>query len=213
MSRPKWRPPDKHQLDLEARIARRIKAFLKASHTSLQEPHFVASSNARDALKQQLASDLSEAYAIGVGHGQAMLPQQERAISWGGTRDTLARAGEIVQHIVDRVASVIATTLSKLTGGDDQQSTVDDAVNDLIDSMPDGIAQDEVTGMVEGAVFDTLQAAGIPEIRSVSEGDEKVCELCRMNEAAGAIPLGSMFPSGHACPLYHNRCRCNITTA
>lgn len=54
-----------------------------------------------------------------------------------------------------------------------------------------------------------LQAAGIEmEKKWLTVQDSRVSALCRQNEAAGWIPLGSSFPSGHDRPLGHVACRC-----
>jgi len=54
-----------------------------------------------------------------------------------------------------------------------------------------------------------LAAAGIQmEKRWSTVKDSRVSDLCRQNEAAGWIPLGSSFPSGHDRPLGHVACRC-----
>lgn len=54
-----------------------------------------------------------------------------------------------------------------------------------------------------------LQDAGIQmEKKWSTVKDSRVSDLCRQNEAAGWIPLGSSFPSGHDRPLGHVACRC-----
>jgi hypothetical protein len=41
--------------------------------------------------------------------------------------------------------------------------------------------------------------------------DEKVCDVCNDNKAAGYIPLDRAFPSGHQVPPAHMRDRCYLT--
>ena len=54
-----------------------------------------------------------------------------------------------------------------------------------------------------------LQDAGIQmEKKWSTVKDSRVSDLCRQNEAAGWIPLGSSFQSGHDRPLGHVACRC-----
>lgn len=201
---------------MEGRFAALVRAFLQGATHSTSQPYITFSLQAQNELIDAIAGLLQEAYAIGQQHGQAMLPQ-ERAISFSGTRDFLARAAEIVSGIIEHVQDAISNAFGKAQAGNGQSLSqtdiVDTTMNNLIDQMPELVAGDEVTTAVEGAVFDTLQDAGIPEIRSVSEGDNRVCQRCLDNEEAGPIPLGSTFPSGDACPPFHNRCRCNLTTA
>lgn len=41
--------------------------------------------------------------------------------------------------------------------------------------------------------------------------DGDPCPICIANAAAGAIPLGTAFPSGHQAPTAHPDCRCELT--
>jgi len=56
---------------------------------------------------------------------------------------------------------------------------------------------------------DALQSKGLPMQKSSSTaGDDRVSAVCRANEAAGWMPLGDAFPSGHQQAPFHIACRC-----
>lgn len=59
-----------------------------------------------------------------------------------------------------------------------------------------------------------LKAAGLAiEKHWLTVGDHRVDEdTCRKNEAAGWIEMDEHFPSGHANPLGHPGCRCDLQT-
>lgn len=48
------------------------------------------------------------------------------------------------------------------------------------------------------------------EKRWLVTGDNRVCPTCRNNEAEGWVPWDKGFPSGHAQPLGHPGCRCDL---
>jgi hypothetical protein len=55
----------------------------------------------------------------------------------------------------------------------------------------------------------TLEAAGIEiEHKWLTVGDSRVSDGCRSNQAAGWIPNGQAFPSGHERPPRFPGCRC-----
>lgn len=173
---------------------------------------------------QQIAEILEQAYAIGTRHGQDLLPQ-ERAISQpdaagGKVKDFVAWARSAVSGLISHVQQALDNVLHRdqlpsfiTADASDTQEVVDQMMDHLGEITPDQIAGWEITSAVEGAVFDTLQAAGVPEIQSVSEGDDRVCPTCKANADQGPITLGSTFQSGDAKPPYHGGCRCNIVTA
>lgn len=45
----------------------------------------------------------------------------------------------------------------------------------------------------------------------LTAGDNRVCRICTSNAAAGIIPIGHAFPSGHQTVPAHPVCRCTLT--
>lgn len=74
------------------------------------------------------------------------------------------------------------------------------------------IAVAEIGDGFEAGTRDLMQTvadAGIAlEHAWLTVGDDRVSEGCAENEAAGWLPLGDAFPSGHDRPLRHPACRC-----
>jgi len=60
-------------------------------------------------------------------------------------------------------------------------------------------------GLVE---VETFRRNGIEKYRWITAEDERVCEICMANEAAGEISIGEEFPMGVVAPPQHVRCRC-----
>jgi hypothetical protein len=51
---------------------------------------------------------------------------------------------------------------------------------------------------------------GYTRKRNIDRGDDKVCDICLDNSAAGWIDIGGYFPSGDLLPQYHPNCRCSV---
>ena len=63
-----------------------------------------------------------------------------------------------------------------------------------------------------GAALARLVAISQPvEKRNSDRGDDRVCQQCRENTAAGWIPSGDNFPSGTSTRPHHPRCRCSVS--
>lgn len=59
------------------------------------------------------------------------------------------------------------------------------------------------------ATVKQLQDGGLTmEVSWLTVNDDRVSDECRSNQAAGWIPFGDAFPSGHQRPLAHPGCRC-----
>ncbi len=74
-------------------------------------------------------------------------------------------------------------------------------------SAAEMIAQTEITRASAQAAADVYQAAGIREVRWVTE-DAQACPECLANEAYGPVTYGNPFPSGDISPPAHPHCRC-----
>jgi len=83
-----------------------------------------------------------------------------------------------------------------------------------IDSRAHGIAVTEIgNAYVEGnaIVARDLEDAGLEMEKAWSTmGDERVSDACRQNQAQGWIAMSHLFQSGHAQPLAHPYCRCDL---
>lgn len=81
-------------------------------------------------------------------------------------------------------------------------------------SRSQAIGRTEVTTAWNRAMHETLARNGWATRRWLTQGDDRVDAggiggPCVENEAAGAVPLGQAFPSGHLFPPSHPACRCS----
>lgn len=150
---------------------------------------------------------LHEAALIGTAHANTMLKSHRRSIG-SVVRDTLAHARDIVAGLIDHVRESISNALGKGQSDDSQgeqlsqSDIVDTTINDLIDELPELIAETETTGAIESTVLDTLKSGGVQQYRIVTEPD--ACVMCLHLADQGPVDIGSvMLP-------FHPRCRCQV---
>lgn len=58
--------------------------------------------------------------------------------------------------------------------------------------------------------LETFKQNEIEKVKWVTSLDERVCEICSANEAAGFISVGTEFPMGQKTPPGHALCRCYL---
>ncbi|MEC4591621.1 phage portal protein [Nitrospirillum amazonense] len=84
------------------------------------------------------------------------------------------------------------------------------AVTALTRDHTDLIGLTEVVGAANVAADAVAQAVGfVVGSRWVTSALENTCAICRLNEAAGVVPLGQRFPSGDFAPGAHPNCVCS----
>lgn len=116
----------------------------------------------------------------------------------------------IAESTRDMLAPIVAGALAAGWSAERISGEVRDA-HAFSASRADLIATTEI-GMAAsiGATL-AYNASGIVTGRRwVTKHDDRVEIHCRDNEAAGVVELGKPFPSGHASPPAHPRCRCRI---
>lgn len=70
------------------------------------------------------------------------------------------------------------------------------------------ITETELMNALNIVEVTTFEKNGIEKHKWITSADERVEELCLANEAAGAIDVGDIFPSGTENPPAHIACRC-----
>lgn len=83
-------------------------------------------------------------------------------------------------------------------------------------SRAETIARTEVADAWGGTAYDVLSSRGFAARIWITAHDERVdggdpSGPCVDNEAAGPVPVGEAFPSGHMWEPAHPRCRCTTT--
>lgn len=70
------------------------------------------------------------------------------------------------------------------------------------------ITETEIMNALNLVEVETFDKNGIQMHKWITSADERVEELCLANEAAGAVKVGDIFPSGADQPPQHINCRC-----
>lgn len=125
-----------------------------------------------------------------------------------GLRALFGAAQDSIGLIVNARVNEIAAALAKGTIRGDSPDTIGAALRSLL-ADPDraiGIALTEITRAASAGSDVVYRSRGIAAIRWMTEPD--ACDPCADNADAGAVPLGTPFPSGDLGAPEHPRCRC-----
>lgn len=112
---------------------------------------------------------------------------------------------------LESLASVIASALQR--GLPAAAITQEIAGFLQVPQRADLIAQTEISRAVSAATLYRYAAAGVDRKEWLVAPDERVCKICRANEADGAIPTSQAFSDGKLAPPAHPRCRCTTIPA
>lgn len=111
-------------------------------------------------------------------------------------------------------ANMIRQTVASTVGPD---LTTDQLVTALENSFAfsadraEGIAETEVLRASNVGAMAVYVASGLIEGTAwETEGDDRVDGECELNEQIEFTPLGQLYPSGHAAPPAHPKCRCGL---
>lgn len=175
----------------------------------------IATSGARAALKQIGEDDADVVFGPRVSQWAA-----DRAAEMVGKKWV---DGELVDNpsaewvITDSTRDAIQALVTQAT---DEGLTMDE-LSDLIrestafsEERADMIARTETRLADSAGQMDAYVESGVVEGTEWSTSqDDAVSDECLLNEAAGVIPLGEMYPSGDAAPPSHPNCRCCLVAA
>ena len=197
---------------MEKRFTKRLKTFIAAGSKSTTAPYFTVSQSIQDELITDVEALLQEAASIGANNAQSMLKSHRRAML-STPRNWLAHARDIVSGLIDHVRESIGNALGKEQDDSDgeqlsQTDIVDTTINDLIDELPELIAETETTGAIESSVLDTLKSGGVQRVRWVAEPD--ACPMCQELAEQEPIDANGEFLGGVSSPPLHPRCRCQV---
>jgi len=151
---------------------------------------------------------------IGYPHADTLLPVIRDLLA----ENALAHAANIERTSVMRIRGLLARAV------EEGQSTK--AIARLLRAEMQGwtkaraetVARTEVATAWEGAQYEVLAANGWSGREWLHSEDERVDDggvsgPCIANAAAGVVPIGTAFPSGHMYPPAHPRCRCTTAPA
>lgn len=139
-----------------------------------------------------------------------MIDHQQEAVSLKkvatvlGIAYFLKRAKDIASALIARMSSTVSDVIAK--GG--KASDAKDAIDGMLDYVPDQTAVTEIHTEVEDGVLETLKVNGVEQIEWITEPG--ACPTCLENEDAGPIDIDDTFPSGDDNPPAHPQCRCTV---
>ena len=114
---------------------------------------------------------------------------------------------QIIATLLDTLGDILGEHAEDDISAADLGALLEDAL--ASEANAERIAQTEVTRASAQAAADVYQAAGIYEVRWVTE-DDLACPECLANQAAGPLVYGNPFPSGDISPPAHPHCRCAL---
>ncbi len=140
-------------------------------------------------------------------------PETARLLEAAGDTPGLAgllhQAEVTIKSVRDGYLNRLGDTLA---AGIERGASVDELAKDLRELLTVDratmIAHTETARAMTTAAMETYRANQVAGKAVITAEDERVCEFCAANEAAGPIPLGDSFPSGE--PPTHPLCRCAI---
>ena len=140
-------------------------------------------------------------------------PETARLLEAAGDTPGLAgllhQAEVTIKSVRDGYLNRLGDTLA---AGVQRGASVDELARDLRDLLTIDratmIAHTETARAMTTAAMETYRANQVAGYASISAEDQRVCEQCAANEAAGPIPLGDSLPFGS--PPVHPLCRCSI---
>lgn len=131
-----------------------------------------------------------------------------------------------LRHLIESMGSTVIDSISrtrmqylygelgKAIAQDKSPENLASRLEDIlqVSSRSEMIAHTEVMRAVSVAAMEHYRRAGISMKEWVTP-PEGACKVCLNNEAQGALPLSSPFPSGASVPPQHPRCRCGVVPA
>lgn len=156
-----------------------------------------------------------------IAFSQALIEVKKYEQATGKIVDTKALRDRIhawaihyAEHTVGNLDQTTSEALSELekakaTGEltpDEEAGLLDSIFNDYRAGV---IAATETTSaMTKGDILAWEILGNVQNVIWQTEEDDAVDLDCEENQAAGPLPIGSTFPSGHAEPPAHPNCRC-----
>jgi len=139
--------------------------------------------------------------------GVPALDAPEEILEWAAQR-----AADLLHEIKEEIRGKIKRIIVEgRSAGRSKEETIRRIRKTLEDSDIAGTrARDEAHRAVHHGALNLHKALAAARKEWITRHDERVCRQCRVNEAAGPIPLSERFPTGHEYPPAHKYCRCRL---
>ncbi|MEU0818955.1 phage portal protein [Streptomyces mirabilis] len=127
-----------------------------------------------------------------------------------GLETLLNDAGVTIRSVAASRMDRLAQALSDALARGDSADTLAGDLRDILDdpAWAEMVAVTEISRAVSAATLDIYRNNGISQVSWLVIADQRTCDPCIANEAAGPMPVGASFPSGASYPPQHPRCRC-----
>ncbi len=125
----------------------------------------------------------------------------------------MAAKYELTPDSANRLAQIVSSGIKNKRGIRGLVSDIRKEFPDMTTERARLIAHNETADALSKASLDRMEAMGVDGKEWITAGDDRVCEICSGNEAAGVIPIGKAFPSGHMRPPGCEDCRCVLAPA
>ncbi|MBL7487101.1 hypothetical protein [Frankia sp. AgW1.1] len=125
--------------------------------------------------------------------------------------DRAAQRGSLLASIEDHRLDRLAIAVSDAVARGDSVDTLAKVLRDVLDDpkWAETVATTEMARAMSAASLGSYVDAGLEAVEWLASPTS--CEVCQDNEAAGPIPMGSLFPSGDDGPPQHPRCVCSLS--
>ena len=154
-------------------------------------------------------------FALAVGEGAALdkLDKKKKLLSDKTLTSKAEERFSFLMETLDRtgmewVAKTIQSGTASGLSSTEIVKTLREKANDVSEWRAEMITETEIMFNMNAAEVEVYKLSGIKKVKWVTSEDERTCNICLSNEAAGKIGLGEEFPSGHTHAPAHQRCRC-----
>ncbi len=141
-------------------------------------------------------------------------PSMAKAIKYAQERGAqMVIKYELTPDSAGRLVRIVSDGIKNKRGIGGLVSDIRKEFPDMTTERARLIAQNETAYALSQASLDNMREMGIEGKEWVTAGDDRVCEICTGNGAAGVIPIDKAFPSGHMYPPGCQNCRCALAPA
>ena len=191
-----------------------LKGKEKDSHVILNCPLTVIFNRKQEGEFRKIAKLVSELKDKGAKDSKYEGPPMVEAIKYAQKRGAqMAAKYELTPSTGERIAQIVSDGIKNKRGIPGISRDIRGDFPDISKARADNIAQTETATALSKASLDRMQDMGIDGKEWVTAGDDRVCEICLDNQAAGVIPIDKVFPSGHMHPPGCENCRCALAPA
>ena len=185
-----WRPPSEAQIDLEAKVAKEIKAFIataKISKEGIVLPNEQAHEYLQNALYDALVAANHEGTAI-------MQGAEESIVS--AAKNLAGHAVEVIGDIIAQIKEKVQGIIDAVLGNEDidpaeVEQEIEKEVEMWSSDYSNLVAQSEIHTAVQRATLDAMKNQGVEMVDIHNEPG--ACLQCKANAAGSPYPIDEAY--------------------